>query len=617
EILERDNQVRVQQGKQPARIPQYFPDRNDINIDVHNTRDMLIKEMNKCVEHYGQIESIPPPAPNFQQPRQHDHQQLLDTVTAKINQHEAARQTAQPTGYNPPVRDDVHQFATTRDQQLFNDICAEFEGRRNFNATPQHGKQTTPYMYSNSNPRQQVKACFNCGSTEHLRKNCPQSRVNPALVNNHPKASTPAQHTPPPPGYATPPVNVQQPNATTLANEVRSVLARAEERFSSRDTSTTNSDTFKRMLDTIPTLKSNEPHLTLQWLKTCSSIAESSGRPLKEVCAATCDDAVRLVVNKCRTDNEVWDRLLASFSDAYSENELTAKLDKLYQKEDTPIVSYNHEYTAIVERMYGMTINQITVRPALTKYIDSLKDGLRKKTREEHNRLYPWESKETCSLSTVMDLAVKQQLRWQQNRDIPRNVTSIENLEDEVECDAFNYQGKPNNNYHRNYSGNYSGNNQGYNKQRSYNNRHQNDRSSNYRHPQQQNRNSNSKGSVSATFDSLDSGTLAKLLMSVLQLKSDQEGNRKFNNFKGNQKPQQKQSFKQSKQTNGNSQQNQNAKTNAAIAQLVTDPEAATGFFARPDVQQSIAQHLEELQQQEQDETPEDTSADNPEEEQQ
>ena len=367
------------------------------------------------------------------------------------------------------------------------------------------------------------------------------------------------------------------------------------------------------MLDTIPTLKSNEPHLTLQWLKTCSSIAESSGRPLKEVCAATCDDAVRLVVNKCRTDNEVWDRLLASFSDAYSENELTAKLDKLYQKEDTPIVSYNHEYTAIVERMYGMTINQITVRPALTKYIDSLKDGLRKKTREEHNRLYPWESKETCSLSTVMDLAVKQQLRWQQNRDIPRNVTSIENLEDEVECDAFNYQGKQNNSYHRNYSGN----NQGYNKQRSYNNRHQNDRSSNYRHPQQQNRNSNSKGSVSATFDSLDSGTLAKLLMSVLQLKSDQEGNRKFNNFKGNQKPQQKQSFKQSKQTNGNSQQNQNAKTNAAIAQLVTDPEAATGFFARPDVQQSIAQHLEELQQQEQDETPEDTSADNPEEEQQ
>ena len=551
------------------------------------------------------VESVP-------QPNRDDHKKLLDSVTAKIEQHAAAKQQPRLAGYIPPVKDDVRQFAMTTDQQMYEDICAEFEGKQN--TTAPYGKQPNSNNYTYGNQRQQPKACFTCGSTEHLRRYCPQNRVNPALVNNNPKASTPAQHTPPPPVYATPPVNVQQPNATSLANEVRSVLARAEERFSSRDTCTTSSDTFKRMLDTIPTLKSNEPHLTLQWLKTCSSIAESSGRPLKEVCSATCDDAVRLVINKCRTENEVWDKVLSSFSDAYSENELAAKLDRLYQKVDTPIVSYNHEYAAIVERMYGMPIEQITVRPALNKYIDSLKDGLRKKTRETHNLRYPRDSKEVCSLSTVMDLAVQQQLKWQQCRDIPRNVTSIEEMDEQVECNAFGYQNKQGNNYHRNYSGN----NQGYNKQRNYNSRQQNDRSNNYRQPQQQNKYRNSNSSVSATFDSLDSNTLAKLLMGVLQIKSDQEGNRQFNNFKGNQKPQQKQSYKQNKPTNSNSQQNQNANTNATIAQLVTDPEVAKEFFARPDIQQAAAQHLEELQQQEQqDETPDDTSADNPEEEQQ
>ena len=100
EILEKDNEVRIQQGKQPARIPQYFPDRNAINIDVHNTKEMLIKEMNKCIEQYGMVESVP-------QPNRDDHKKLLDSVTAKIEQHAAAKQQPRPTGYIPPVKDDV------------------------------------------------------------------------------------------------------------------------------------------------------------------------------------------------------------------------------------------------------------------------------------------------------------------------------------------------------------------------------------------------------------------------------------------------------------------------------------------------------------------------------
>ncbi|MCG8431843.1 MAG: hypothetical protein MJA29_11805, partial [Candidatus Omnitrophica bacterium] len=343
-LLEKENGKRIEKGKPPLRIPKFYPTIAAIELDMHNTKEMVTKEINRCIENYDDNNSRnQPEAPPASKPTSDpEHLRLIKEVSKHIGEHQIDKP---PPAYTlpqtfPAMAEETLQNEVRQANQIEKPFIAT-DGRYtrfNIDNTPDNQiHKPTPNRYGI-----QTKSCYNCGSTDHLKRFCPHRtdrNILPAGTrNNIPQASTPVQNsTPPQPNYVT-----TRADRSDISNaEVIKVLLEQN----------TNIASYNRMLDSIPVLQIGEPHKTYNWLKSCESVAKGCNRPLKEVCQSRCDHTIRGVLQTCETDLEVWDTILSDYSDLSCDNQITARLSSMRQKPEESVAAYNKEYTSLIERV--------------------------------------------------------------------------------------------------------------------------------------------------------------------------------------------------------------------------------------------------------------------------
>ena len=142
----------------------------------------------------------------------------------------------------------------------------------------------------------------------------------------------------------------------------------------------------------IPTFTGEEPEKYLDWINRIKNVCSQAGRSLMQELMNKSEPVVQNFIKTMGdtwTDEDIVDEILKYFSDIPTPAHTITKLRTLIQGEEEVIVTYNHKYRTLVERVEGKPVEKIDSYVELEQYLGSVILPIRKSIR---SNIY-WKSK--------------------------------------------------------------------------------------------------------------------------------------------------------------------------------------------------------------------------------